>query len=143
MSAYTRPALNSNVSPFLGTAKAPLIRLTAIMSEYVEVMLEGLLLKRTTGRRTRMDVAAIEQVCASFEDRLDSKFKFEKFAEEICRCRLPVASQDGQYQTVAQNATGIKGPGTSLSLMKLFHRHRHYITGKLLGAIIISRQDNN
>lgn len=28
--SYTRPALNSNVSPFLGTAKAPLILLTAI-----------------------------------------------------------------------------------------------------------------
>ena len=28
--AYTRPALNSNVSPFRGTAKAPLILLTAM-----------------------------------------------------------------------------------------------------------------
>jgi hypothetical protein len=29
--SYTKPALNSNVSPFRGTAKAPLIRLTAIL----------------------------------------------------------------------------------------------------------------
>lgn len=30
-SAYTRPARNSNVSPFLGTAKAPLMRLIAML----------------------------------------------------------------------------------------------------------------
>lgn len=30
---YTRPARNSKVSPFLGTAKAPLILLIAMLSE--------------------------------------------------------------------------------------------------------------
>lgn len=32
-SAYTRPARNSNVSPFLGTAKAPRILLIAIVND--------------------------------------------------------------------------------------------------------------